>query len=98
MIEANRQRFEYFMRCFVVVSQFTHIFAITKIYKNQEASGVSLWAYAYYVLTSLVWIAYGYCVLQPVNKTIILGSSIAIVLALVIIAGIFLYSKDPWSL
>ena len=64
---------------------------LIKIYQDKDASGVSLAAYIVYVFGSAVWIIYGAAVLAHKNWVIVINSSIAITLAIIIVAGIALY-------
>ena len=59
------------------------------IYSQQSSEGVSLTTWAYFVITSIVWLAYG---IQHKIKPIIVAYTSYLAVELLIVVGILLYS------
>jgi uncharacterized protein with PQ loop repeat len=75
----------------------SHVFLLlqaVKIYTEKNASGVSLPAYALYIVGSIVWVIYGAFVLHSRNLVIVVSSSIGLVGGVIILLGIILYGDN----
>jgi uncharacterized protein with PQ loop repeat len=81
------------MLVWAVLSNAFLLLQLIKIYQDQDASGVSIAAYATYVFGCIIWIVYGTIVLAQLNWVIVVNSSLALALAVVILAGAVVYAN-----
>ncbi len=80
-----------FMIVWAILSNIFLLLQLIKIFQDKDAAGVSIAAYAVYVFGCIVWIVYAAAVLAQINWVIILNSSLACALAVVILAGAIKY-------
>jgi uncharacterized protein with PQ loop repeat len=59
------------------------------IYKNQDASGVSIWTWGFFSIASVVWFSYG---LRHKLMPLIVTYSLYFIIEAVIVVGIIKYS------
>jgi uncharacterized protein with PQ loop repeat len=80
-----------FMLIWAVLSNTFLLLQLIQIYNDKDAQGVSIAAYAVYIVGSIFWIVYGAWVLGQCNWVIVLNSSLACLLAVVVLVGAVLY-------
>lgn len=80
-----------FMLVWAVLSNTFLLLQLIKIYTDKDAQGVSIAAYAVYVFGCGVWITYAAAVLAQRNWVIVVNSSLACVLAVIILVGAVVY-------
>lgn len=83
------------MLVWAVLSNIFLLLQLIKIFADKDAQGVSIAAYAVYVFSCAVWITYGAAVLAQCNWVIVVNSTLACALAVVILAGAIVYQSGP---
>ena len=91
MNEVWKKRYAQFMIIWAVVSQIWLLLQAIKIFKDKDASGVSLASYIVLIFSNIFWFVYGMFVIGH-DKVIIISSIIAFLLSIVIVVGIALYN------
>ena len=80
-----------FMLLWAVLSNTFLLLQLIKIYQDKDAAGVSIAAYAVYIFGSVLWVTYGAAVLAQFNWVLVINSSLACALAIVILGGAIKY-------
>jgi uncharacterized protein with PQ loop repeat len=84
-------RFAQFMVLWSIFSQLFLVISLVHVFQVKTSAGVSLPAYILYIVSSLVWIVYGWSVLRTKNVPILASSGVAGVLAIVMVVAIITY-------
>jgi len=87
-----------FMMVWAVVSHVSLLLQSIKIYDGKDASGVSLETYILMMVSSTIWLIYGFLVLNPRNWVIVMSSLTAISIHISIIIGIIKYGDGKMKL
>jgi uncharacterized protein with PQ loop repeat len=80
-----------FMIFWAMASHVWLIVQSVKIYRNQNAAGVSLPAFMILLTSSIVWLIYGAFVLERRNKVIVISSSVSMLLGIPVLVAILKY-------
>lgn len=91
MLSGWKANFAKMMYGFVVVSQAWLLIQMIEIYRTKDTKGISLLAFSFLACGHLIWIIYGWFVMQPRNYIMVLGSSIALLLTIGILIGLLVY-------
>lgn len=88
-----KQHYANFMMVWAVVSHVSLLLQSIKIYVGKDASGVSLETYILFMVSSTIWMIYGFFVLTPRNWVIIMSSLTAISINISILVGVIKYGN-----
>ncbi len=76
---------------FIIFGHTFLVIQVVALYTTKNSSGISLIAFIVYALSSLAWLFYSFVLLPKRNNTIIASSTVAFILAIIIIVGIIMY-------
>lgn len=83
-----KQPFDYVVYFFMIATPLFELPQLYSIYSTQDASGVSVFTWGFFLLASIVWFVYA---LKKRLLPLIVTNSLYFVIELVIVAGIFMY-------
>jgi uncharacterized protein with PQ loop repeat len=86
-----KERYGQFMHVWAVLAHTWLVIQAVELYQSQNAGGLSVWAFAFYIFSSMLWLIYGVWALRPKNWVIIISSILAIALGALIMVGIIVY-------
>jgi uncharacterized protein with PQ loop repeat len=89
-----RDHYTRWMTLWAVLAHSWLIIQAVDIYHEKNAEGLSLAAFIFLSVSSIIWFIYGTFVIQPRNTVLTVSSTVSFSMAVVIIIGILLYNDN----